>query len=866
MVNMKKIVMIFIGATALYFICLFMWNVSVLNSSRATERNWQIFTEKYERSSILLQQLYHEIGYDGFIHHFKNYILRRDQKHYHHAVLHYEQAMKILDELQRFHPEPSVKKHIGVVRETLKEYDEKLRFVFSHVKDVPDISQLDRQVKIDDGPASRSIAILNRYFTEKHIKLENLTRDNIAETNRFLYIGLLSPVPAIFLMGMAGFLVMKNKKHVDSLRQKERNFRDILNSSPDGLMTVNKLGEIIGMNATMRALVGYKERELLGQKVEILIPQRYRAQHVFHRKAAAENIDVLKRSKLASFPALKKNGDELPIAIKISNMMLDGEEMILLSCRDVSDDVQKAAELRKAKELAEAANEAKSMFLATMSHEIRTPMNGVIGMTDLLLSSPLAPEQRDQLETIRTSGEMLIELINDILDYTKLSANKIKIEQKRFSPYELLENVYSMLEVLAKTNHVNFTYEVEGEVEKNVLGDYTRLRQVLLNLVGNALKFSRDASVHLSLGLCDKAGEEMPVYRFEVRDSGIGIAHHKVATIFEHFTQADQSLSREYGGSGLGLAISKGLVDAMGGEIGLESCLGEGSLFWFEVPLMSDRREERALNEEEKKVISGKRVLVIEQDETAREAMAQMMCDWEMEVTAFQHCDEARQMLKAHEEVGGFLFDLVINDEVTDRGGEASFIREMRQRKDCKGTKACLSLCKQGEAHQAGDLYDASFEKPIRYNAVLDTLLDVLASGPKPVNKGVEQEISPMNVLVVEDNLINQKVTKGILNKLGHEVVIAENGLVATEMLAEQDFDVIFMDLQMPVMDGFEATIKIKSMGGKKADIPIIALSANAFENDRAECLNVGMAGFVAKPATAQSIVRAMAEVFQLSP
>lgn len=650
--------------------------------------------------------------------------------------------------------------------------------------------------------------------------------------------------------------IERRKAVAQTLKVTDAKMRAIVNSVQDVIIAIDQHGVITDINDSILAVFGYEPSELLGKNIRVLVGDEHRDKHDGYLENYVKTGEAHVIGMRRELFAVKKDGTRFPIELAVNDARVDSQILFTGIIRDITHRRKNEEQIAKAHKAAIESANLKSEFLANMSHEIRTPMNGVIGMTEMLLDSGLSPEQRNLTRTVHESAESLLVIINDILDFSKIEAGKLTIKPHPFRLVHTLEAVMDLLAEEASRKQVNLALFIDGDVPQELVSDAGRLRQILINLLGNALKFTEQGYVLLHLSrLADGS------IHFDVKDSGSGIPEEAQATLFDAFSQVDGSSTREHGGTGLGLAICNQLVSLLGGELSVNSTLGEGSCFSFTIPggpIDKDAQPFIQANQMS--------VLMYSTDVTLNRYHEHQMREWNIQpkiVTTLNQCFsqiEAQDYQMIAIDADNLYYD------PEHALGALSLVRSIRQTTDTQivlygSMQSFMSL----ELVKLGDNVTL-MQKPLKHSEI-QLMVDQeqlsaqktaqlkpqqvpAAPAPEVAPPATEVTASPImfDLLLAEDNSVNQMVATTMLKKLGYQVDVVNNGREALDAIQEKQYDLIFMDCQMPVLDGYAATGEIRQLAGEQSKIPIIALTAHAMMSNDQKCFDAGMDDYLAKP------------------
>jgi PAS domain S-box-containing protein len=661
----------------------------------------------------------------------------------------------------------------------------------------------------------------------------------------------------------AGTVVSERMRLGSELQERTSYLNALIANSPLGILILDQKGAVQLANAAFQKLFlndptgGHIDTTFTNEKEASAVSLQVFAGKAFH--------GIVQRRR--------KDGKVLELDLHAVPLMVNGIQRGAFGIyNDISEQLKTSADLATAKEAAEDANRAKGQFLANMSHEIRTPMNGIIGMTDLVLDTEVSREQREYLNTVKTSAASLLSLINDILDFSKIEAGKLEIENIDFNLRDRLEETISVLSIRAHQKGLELTCHIPPEVPDDVVGDPTRLNQIVVNLVGNAVKFTSAGEIVVKVEI-ESQSEAQGVFHFSVVDTGPGIPADRQKLIFEAFTQSDNSMTRKYGGTGLGLSISSKLVGLLGGRIWVESQPGQGSAFHFAVPFGLQKWPHHELAPVDLEFLRDISVLIVDDNATNRTVLRETLTQWHMKADEAEGGTQAMELLQVAKNAK-HPYRLVVLDR--QMPGLDGFDVAAQIQKDRGLTEAVVVMLTsdglKGDAARSSKLgIKAYLSKPIKRADLLEAIklavfgqLDTVKHSITAVAVAANQR--HFKILLAEDNLVNQKVATRFLEKRGHTVFIAASGKKALEAWREQPFDLILMDVQMPEMDGLEATAMIRKQElvrklATEKHMPIIAMTAHAMVGDRDRCIAAGMNDYVSKPISAHDLFAAIDRV-----
>lgn len=665
----------------------------------------------------------------------------------------------------------------------------------------------------------------------------------------------------------------KSQKEIKTIGSEDR-LRLVIEASPSGMIMVGSAGEIVLVNSEIERLFGYNRTELLGQSIEILVPEAVRATH------PANRISYFKKPATRSMGAGRdlygrtKDGQLVPVEIGLNPLALGEETFVLASVVDITERrkaemallrskeelerrvEERTKELAAARDQAEEVSRLKSEFLANMSHEIRTPMNAVLGMCNILSKTSLDERQQRYADNIRDGANTLLTIINDILDFSKIEAGRMKLESIDFDAVRVVESTCEMLATAARHNRLAILAEIDENIPSQLRGDPERLRQILINLISNAIKFSHQGNIIVKTKL-ESIENNNAILFFSVLDEGIGIKEEQLDRLFKPFEQADGSINRRFGGTGLGLSICKRLVDLMNGEIGVVSTTLKGSEFWLKIPFeFRSARKPPVVAESLRQA----RILIVKEDIYASQIVSKYVASWGMKSACVHTSKEAVAALR-RAYIEDQKFDIAIIDYMLPDKNGIEIANQIFRDPAIKDTKLILltAFDAPGLGKQAiANGFNAYLTKPIRRSSLLDALAGAWSQeqtivSPQSLDGSADAALRITEraelILVVEDYPINQQVAQLYLEQIGFSCHIAGNGVEAIQSFATNNYSLILMDCQMPVMDGYTATQEIRNQEESSAKrIPIIALTAHAMSGDREKCLEAGMDDYLVKP------------------
>jgi two-component system, sensor histidine kinase and response regulator len=652
-------------------------------------------------------------------------------------------------------------------------------------------------------------------------------------------------------------LLEHTKQQAEALAAVEERSRLILASAGEGICGLNTDGLMAFVNPTGAEMVGYIPEELVGQQMHAQIHYarpdgtRYPREECKMYLTSRDGI----RRVVSDEVLWRKDGTSIPVEYT-TTPILKGNEVVgsVVSYRDITERLRAEAELLAAKEVAEKATRVKSEFLANMSHEIRTPMNAIIGMSHLALKTNLNPRQKGYVRKIQQSGQHLLGIINDILDFSKVEAGKLTIENIDFDLDRVLENVSDLISEKATAKGLELIFDIDSTVFTHPKGDPLRLGQILINYCNNAVKFTERGEIIVKARVQEE-DEQGQLIRFSVSDTGMGLTEEQMGRLFQAFEQADASTTRQHGGTGLGLAISKRLAQLMGGDVGVTSDVGKGSTFWFTAYLGKGEAIARRLNQPD---VRGRRVLIIDDNAQAREVLSSMLTSMTFAADEAPSGQEGIEMVRQASEQGK-PYDIVFVDWQMPGLDGIDTGRRIRSLPKLLSPPHLVMVTAYGREEVLKRAEEIGFEnaliKPVTPSMLFDSVVQALSGDQEseraiPAAKALGRDLKRLygaRVLLVEDNELNREVAMGLLEDAHLSISQAENGRVAIQMIEENDYDLVLMDMQMPVLDGVAATMTIRS-NPRFRSVPIIAMTANAMASDREECLRAGMNDHLAKP------------------